>query len=303
MNSETITNIIISVLCSLFAMIFGSFFHIYWHQRINKIKKYNEIILNNEIVYLKEKLDIYWSIYFKLLICMNVTIQIKKIKETSNEFNNRDIIIKNFDDIISIIIKNSYNLDMDDYLLDLILRFISYVFAYKCICQSNIKKSPSEYGFPFPDEFIKEITRRVLLIQSKYNEYSENKYDSKKIKDIKYLNISLNHIESKTNIKFQQKFREIFIKMRNIPDNMPTNIDQNLANIPTNIDQNLANIPTNIDQNLANIPTNINHDNYNCIDDEYEDESYKIDLNQIFISTYQNTNKSIDNKSIDNKKY
>ena len=288
MNSETITNIIISVLCSLFAMIFGSFFHIYWHQRINKIKKYNEIILNNEIAYLKEKLDIYWSIYFKLLICMNAKMQIKKIKETSNEFNNRDIIIKNLDDIISIIIKNSYNLDMDDYLLDLILRFISYVFAYKCICQSNIKKSPSEYGFPFPDEFIKEITRRVLLIQSKYNEYFENKYDYKKIKDIKYLNISLNQIESKTNIKFQQKLREIFIKIKNIP----TNIDQ----IQTNIDQ----IPTNIDQLPTNIPTNINHDNYNYnyIDDEYEDESYKIDLNQIFISTYQNANKNIDNKNI-----
>ena len=99
MDSEIITRIIIPIICSFGGILFGIFSHIFWTQRINKIQKYNQIILNNEIEYLKKKLDLYWSIYFKLLICLLAKMQIKKIREISNEFNNmiqieNDLIIK-----------------------------------------------------------------------------------------------------------------------------------------------------------------------------------------------------------------
>ena len=54
MYSETITRITIPIIYSFCGMLFGIFFHICWTQRINKIQEYNEIILNNEIDYLKK---------------------------------------------------------------------------------------------------------------------------------------------------------------------------------------------------------------------------------------------------------
>lgn len=227
-------------LSTILGVIFGFFFRMLWERRINKVIKHDEIVLNNEIDNLKEKLSIYWTIYFKLLICLSAKLQIKKIRETSNELINmiqmeNDVIITNLEEIVSIITKNTQKMDMDDYLLDLILRFISHVLAYKCLRQLNIKKLPSEYGFPFPDEFTQEITRRTLIIQTKYDEYLGNKYDSKKFKGIDYLNISLNNTPENNfsrkgikrnntiNLEFQKKLKEIHIKTNTAINNNEKN--------------------------------------------------------------------------------
>jgi hypothetical protein len=268
---------------SITGVFIGFIFRLLYERNINKIIKLDEIILNNEISNLKEKLDKYWSIYFKLLICLSAKLQIKKIKESSDGLINmiqmeNDVIIKNLEDIVSIITKNTQILDMDDYLLDLILRFISHVLAYKCLRQSNIKRLPSEYGFPFPDKFTHEITRRTLLIQSKYDEYLGRKYNSEKLKGIKYLNISFDYIEKNNNnesdiyrkneldIEFQKKLKEIHIKTSTI-----------------------------ITKNNNNDEFYNNDDDQDSINIDPDD----IDLNEIFICTYQNNNENI-NENINN---
>jgi hypothetical protein len=206
MDFNIVTEIIIPICCYIGGLLFGFVFRMCWERRISRVTKYDEIVLNNEIDNIKEKLDVYWSIYFKLLICLTGKIQIKKLREMSTDLVNmiqmeNDVIIKNLEDIVQIIIKNVQKMDMDDNLLDLILRFISHVLAYKCLRQINMcKKLPSEFGFPFPDEFTQEITRRTLLVQSKYEEYMGHKYDSEKFKGIEYLNMSLNNTETSNDI-------------------------------------------------------------------------------------------------------
>jgi hypothetical protein len=105
MVSNTITDIVIPIICTLSGVFCGFLFRIIWERRINKAIKYDEIVLNNEINNLKEKLEIYWSIYFKLLICLSAKLQIKKIKESSSDLVNmiqmeNDVIIKNLEDIV-----------------------------------------------------------------------------------------------------------------------------------------------------------------------------------------------------------
>jgi len=288
MSSNTITDIVVPIVCALSGVILGFIFRILWERRINKVIKYDEIILNNEIDTLKEKLDIYWSIYFKLLICLSAKLQIKKIKESSNELINmiqmeNDVIIKNLEDIISLITKNTQTMDMDDYLLDLILRFISHVLAYKCLRQLNIKKLPSEYGFPFPDEFTHEITRRTLLIQSKYEEYLGNKYDSEKFNGINYLNISLNHSETKNsesldlnNSVFKKNKVDLEFKRRLRDINMKANIIMRDINNINNINNtNNINNKQNTEQIQKQTMKSNNKSNnyvYQEIEDEEDDE-------------------------------
>ena len=130
--------------------------------------KYDEMVLNDTINNIKDKLDIYWPIYFKLLIFQSAKVQINKLKET-NELTNmieleNENIIKNLENIINLITQNVQKMDIDEILMDQILRFITHVLAYKCLRQSNIqKKLPSDYGFSFPDEFISEITSRTMI--------------------------------------------------------------------------------------------------------------------------------------------
>lgn len=196
------------IITGLIGSIVGFVFRIIWERRINRVIKYDELVLNDEINNIKDKLDIYWSIYFKLLICLSAKLQIKKIKLKSINLTNmiameNEIIIKNLEEIISIITKNIQKMDITDDLLDMILRFISHVLAYKCLRQLNIKaKNPSEYGFPFPDDFTQEITRRTLLYKSIYDKY------------LRKGNVKLNDKCEKDDLtlEFKQKLNNIHIK-------------------------------------------------------------------------------------------
>jgi hypothetical protein len=276
MDFNIVTEIIIPICCYIGGLLFGFVFRMCWERRISRVTKYDEIVLNNEIDNIKEKLDVYWSIYFKLLICLTGKIQIKKLREMSTDLVNmiqmeNDVIIKNLEDIVQIIIKNVQKMDMDDNLLDLILRFISHVLAYKCLRQINMcKKLPSEFGFPFPDEFTQEITRRTLLVQSKYEEYMGHKYDSEKFKGIEYLNMSLNNTETSNDINNNNNEPEMLRQKSRINADFYKKIDKLKREIPT--------VFVNINNNHIE-PKNYQNKQVNQTDDD--DTSVEIDLDDI----------------------
>jgi hypothetical protein len=91
MYSETITRITIPIICSFCGILFGIFFHICWTQRINKIQEYNQIILNNEIDYLKKN---YISVgIFKFKTFIDHYKKYNIIDKYMQNKNNKDIFI------------------------------------------------------------------------------------------------------------------------------------------------------------------------------------------------------------------
>ena len=94
--------------------------------------------INKEIINLKDRLQIYWSIYFKLLICQSANIQMIKINNMNKPIQiENQTIIKNLDEIVEIISTNIQKMNIDETFLDLILQFITHVLAYKCLKQLN----------------------------------------------------------------------------------------------------------------------------------------------------------------------
>ncbi len=238
--NEIISNYIIPLGTSILGILIGYIFRLFWDRKLQKDMKLDELIINNHINNLKEKLDIYWTIYFKLLVCLSAKIQIKKINSNENiDLTNmitmeNEIIIKNLDDINNIITQNIQIMDIDDNLLDLILRMISHTMAYKCLRQLNINKKPSDYGYSFPDDFTQEITKRTLNFQARYEKYLGNKYDNSKLKGNKYLNLSLNLSEnSKINEEFKFRLNSINHLTNSIND---TETDSSFVINPDDID-------------------------------------------------------------------
>jgi len=166
--------IYLNIICSTIGLILGIFVRKYYERKLNYDIKHDELAMNDEILNLKDKLAIYWSIYFKLLICQSANIQITKINNNMNKMLQleNETIIKNLDEIIEIISNNIQKMNVDENLLNLILQFITHVLAFKCLKQLNIKnKTPSEYGYPFPDQFTQEITTRTFKYQSNFEKY------------------------------------------------------------------------------------------------------------------------------------
>lgn len=262
------TDIILPIGTAIVGGILGFLFDYYCKRETKKNEVYDKMILNNELDNLKDKLDIYWKIYFKLLICLSAKLQIKKIKDLDASFNNmitmeNDVIIKNLEEIIDLITKNIQKLDIDDNLLDMILRFITHVLTYKCLKQMNIKKKPSEYGFSFPDDFTYEITKRTLLYQENYDKYVGNNYDINKLKEINnYTKQHLCNLDSspnRINFEFQKKIKDIY--------------EKNMVQFNSILNNNQSD-----DDNISiELDTNINPDDIN--------------LHDIFINVYQTHNK------------
>lgn len=261
------SDIIIPIGTAIAGGIIGFLFDYCCKRESKKNQVYDKMILNNELDNLKDKLDIYWNIYFKLLICLSAKLQIKKVKDLDANLKNmitmeNDVIIKNLEEIVDLITKNIQKLDIDDNILDMILRFITHVLAYKCLKQINIKKNPSEYGFSFPDDFTYEITKRTLLYQENYDKYVGNNYDINKLKELNnYTRQSLCNLDTssnKINLEFQKKIKEIYEK------NM-VQFNEILNNNQTDDDISIE------------LDTNINPDDIN--------------LKDIFINVYQTRNK------------
>jgi hypothetical protein len=254
-------NIIISLICSTVGIIVGIFIRKYFERKLNYDIKHDELILDNEINTLKDKLTIYWSIYFKLLICQSANMQINKI---NNNNSNRIIqldnetIINNLDEIVNIISNNIQKMNVDENLLDLILQFITHVLAYKCIKQLNIKnKTPSEYGYPFPEQFTQEITSRTFKYQSIFEKYIGNKSDIINPNQNPNQNLNLN---SNINLNIKEKIKKIH-------EQIPQNIIRLQSENSIQFDEDDLDIicdPADIDL-LAIFDNNIKRDNNHII--------------------------------------
>ena len=196
------SNIIISFIWSLVGLIIGIIIRKYFERKLNYEIKHDELKLNDMMITSKDKLTIYWSIYFKLLICQSANMQINKINNNMNRmlYLENETIIKNLNEIVDIISNNIQKMNVDEKLLDLILQFITHVLAYNCLKQLNIKnKTPSDYGYPFPDQFTQEITSMTLKYQSIFDEYIGNKTD-------KIINPNLN---PNLNLNIKDKIKKI----------------------------------------------------------------------------------------------
>jgi len=205
-------NIIVSLICSTIGIIFGFIIRKYYERQINYYIKHDELVMNNEINNLKDRLKIYWSIYFKLLICQSANMQIKKI---NNDNINKLIqmenqtIIKNLDEIVDIISENIQKMNIDENLLDLILQFITHVLAYKCLKQLNIKnRTPSEYGYPFPDQFTQEMTSRTFKYQTLFDTYMGTQSNCSKLNTNTDTNTDTN-----LNLNLKDKIKQIHNKI------------------------------------------------------------------------------------------
>jgi hypothetical protein len=210
------SNIFISLLSSLVCLFLGIIIRKYYERQLNYHIKRDDLVLNNEINNLKDRLQIYWSIYFKLLICQSANMQMIKINNMDKPIQiENQIIIKNLDEIVEIISTNIQKMNIDETLLDLILQFITHVLAYKCLKQLNIKnRTPSEYGYPFPDQFTQEITSRTFKYQLLFETYIGHK------------NLIFNQqINTNLNINIKDKIKKIH-------ENIPTHIiERQLSNI------------------------------------------------------------------------
>lgn len=209
-------NIVISLICSIICLVLGIVIRKYYERQLNYYIKHDDMIIENEINNLKDRLQIYWSIYFKLLICQSANMQMIKINNMNKPIQiENQTIINNLDQIVEIISTNIQKMNIDETLLDLILQFITHVLAYKCLKQLNIKnRTPSEYGYPFPDQFTQEITSRTFKYQLLFETYigSNNK-------------ISNQEINTNLNINIKEKIKKIH-------ENIPTHIIQRqLSNI------------------------------------------------------------------------
>jgi hypothetical protein len=172
----------LSIILTCVGSIFGYYFRIFYERKLNKNISYDNLKLNKTSELLKQKLDIYWLIYFKLLICLSAKNQIKKLRSDQSEFINIEkyIILQNLDEVVNLLCRNISIINPDDYLLNLILRFINHVIIYNGLRQLKIyDKNPSDFECPYPDNFTVEITKRTLNLQKEYNKYLD--VDSDKI--------------------------------------------------------------------------------------------------------------------------
>lgn len=220
------SNIIISFIWSIIGLITGIIIRKFFERKLNYEIKHDELKLNDTILNLKDKLTIYWSIYFKLLICQSANAQINKINNNNNVYKivhlDNETIIKNLNDIVDIISNNIHKMNVNENLLDLILQFITHVLAYSYLKQLNIKnKTPSDYGYPFPDQFTQEITSITLKYQSIYDEYIGSKYN-------KNLNLNTN-----TNLNLNLDIKE---KIRKMHELIPQHINRSQSDNSIQID-------------------------------------------------------------------
>lgn len=228
MDTNAILNIILPIISFIIGSIVGFLTNMCCKRKKKELKHddTNQINPND----LKDKLDVYWLLYFKLLICLSAKLQIDKFKSNGIDANNitqleNEVVIKNLDDIVNIITQNIQKIDIDDHFLDLILRFISHSLAYKSIVKLNIRKVPSDLGFPYPDEFTQEITRRTLAIQAIYNK-THNIINTNVTQQLNTINPELKRKIS-TNIEHENNI-DAEVDDNNIIDTDDINLDENI---------------------------------------------------------------------------
>jgi hypothetical protein len=85
-------------------------------------------------------------------------------------------LIKNHEEIVSIIEGNVYLAQADDELLSDLVAYIKHVAVYKSLREAkNYDRNPIDLGDPFPKYLIKRIEERLKLLQDEYDKLVEPK--------------------------------------------------------------------------------------------------------------------------------
>jgi hypothetical protein len=122
----------------------------------------------------------YWPLYF--LLCKDIIVWRKNnnlMKKTSKIVQD-SIIIPNHYKILKILGKHTYLAEPNAEFKEQILLYTKHAYLYITIRRSGEKnKKPSDYGAPFPMEFVRIIEKNTNELQFEYNSLLGLKHDKK----------------------------------------------------------------------------------------------------------------------------
>jgi hypothetical protein len=166
----------------------GFFIKSLWEKYSGRKEKIRTLRLDKKVDLYEDRLKkFYWPLYFRLLILFSAWHQLNKFSpyissETRLKFE-KDIIFKYHGQIRKIISKYIYLIDMDDDMNDLLIAYMNHINVYEQIRIAGISdKLPSDYGFPFPQDFTRKIIRETLKLQAEYDVLMGEAYDKDKFK-------------------------------------------------------------------------------------------------------------------------
>lgn len=161
----------------------------YWISKYLEINK-QRITLQNKIretnrdkVYLiveKQLSNFYYPIYFRLekdnalwKLSPQLSGKENSLPQETNEIIEKEHILKNHYEILSIIETNIHLVEIDNELQESINAYIKHVVVYDTIrkVQSLSKLNPIVFDAPYPKHFIQIIKDRMARLQKKNNEF------------------------------------------------------------------------------------------------------------------------------------
>lgn len=183
---------------ALVALIFGFWInkrleiHRADQQRILALER-DKAVLENELnkqkhtlrIQFKEKQlsSFYWPVFLRFQKDSAMWTAIPQLSKGSKVLPDdlaREIelsfLIKNHEEIVSIIEANVYLAQADDKLLDDLVAYIKHVAVYKSLRGAkNYDLNPIDLGDPFPKNLIKRIEERLRLLQAEYDKLVQPK--------------------------------------------------------------------------------------------------------------------------------
>ena len=183
LNDELIVIIVEKGLLALIIAITG-----YWISKYLEINK-QRIILQNKIketnrdkiysIVEKQLSNFYYPVYFRLqkdnaLWKLSPQLAGKEVAlpQETNDIIERDYILKNHNEILSIIENNIHLIEIDSQLQESINDYLKHIAVYDTIRKVPLtnKLNPIDFGAPYPKSFIEIIKERMAILQKKNNE-------------------------------------------------------------------------------------------------------------------------------------
>jgi len=143
----------------------------------NKIKETNRDKIYSIIE--KQLSNFYYPIYFRLQkdnalwkLSPQLSGDKSALPSETNYIIEKDHILKNHKEILSIIENNIHIIEIDNELQESINTYIKHITVYDTIrkVQSTKILNPIDFDAPFPNSFVKIIKARMSILQNKNNE-------------------------------------------------------------------------------------------------------------------------------------
>lgn len=160
----------------------------YWISKYLEINK-QKITLQNKIketnrdkiysIVEKQLSNFYYPIYFRLqkdnalwILSPQLSGREGALPPETNDIIERDYILKNHSEILSIIENNIHLIEIDNQLQESINAYIKHIAVYDTIrkVHSTNKLNPIDFDAPYPKSFIEIIKDRMTILQKKNNE-------------------------------------------------------------------------------------------------------------------------------------